>query len=150
MDRWVLASNASVKIPLHLNPMLQSKPMHRNGGSHSYMCWKLTLDRNTREFMVSIINIINNGIEDPTARGHQHCDTHQTIDIWRVLYLAWGGIFVCPGYDLSITLFISITMSYGIDIILWNILVFGLNVRIFCQILSIPRNIVMDLNNVMS
>ena len=61
-----------------------------------------------------------------------------------------GGIFVCPGYDLSITLFISITMSYGIDIILWNILVFRLNVRIFCQILSIPRNIVMDLNNVMS
>ena len=51
---------------------------------------------------------------------------------------------------------------YGIDLpcvvhniiqihnnVMWNILIFNLNMGIFCIILSIPHNIVMDLNNVM-
>ena len=40
-------------------------------------------------------------------------------------------------------------MLCGTDIILWNILTFNLNDEIFCRILSVSQNIVMDLNNVM-
>ena len=40
-------------------------------------------------------------------------------------------------------------MLCGIDNIPWDIPHISLNVGIFCGILSVPRNIVMDLNNVM-
>ena len=36
-----------------------------------------------------------------------------------------------------------------LDSIIWNILIFSLNVGIFHIILSVPHNIVVDLNNVM-
>jgi hypothetical protein len=49
----------------------------------------------------------------------------------------------------SITLCRSIIVSCGIVNILRNIPMFSLNVRIFSRILSVPHNIVMDLNNVM-
>ena len=42
-----------------------------------------------------------------------------------------------------ITFFISITMFYGTEIIVQNISQFGLNGRIFCEILSVLQNIVM-------
>ena len=40
-------------------------------------------------------------------------------------------------------------MFYGTDIIMWNIPSFMLDVGIFHIRLSVPHNIVMDLNNVM-
>ena len=40
-------------------------------------------------------------------------------------------------------------MSYGTDIIPWNIPGYGKYPRVFRGILSIPQNIVMDLNNIM-
>ena len=41
-------------------------------------------------------------------------------------------------------------MFCGIDSIMWNILIFSMNVGIFHIILSILQNIVMDMKNVMS
>ena len=50
----------------------------------------------------------------------------------------------------DITLFrSSITMFCGTDNVLWNIPIFKTSVRIFHRILSVSRNIVMDMNNVM-
>ena len=49
----------------------------------------------------------------------------------------------------SITLFRSITMFCGTDNILKNILILSSSVEIFHRKISIPQNIVMNLNNVM-
>ena len=48
-----------------------------------------------------------------------------------------------------ITIFESIIVLRGIDNIMWNIPPFKLTAKIFCRILSVPQNIVMDHNNVM-
>jgi hypothetical protein len=50
---------------------------------------------------------------------------------------------------LNITLFRFITMFFGTDIIYGIFPTFNPNGRIFHRILSIPKNIVIDLNNVM-
>ena len=51
--------------------------------------------------------------------------------------------------NMFITLFRSITMLCGIDNILQNISSFSVNGGIFHIRLSVPHNVVMDLNNVM-
>ena len=52
-------------------------------------------------------------------------------------------------FIMKTTLFGSITMFYGTNNISWNILTFTPCVGIFVGTLSVPQNIVMDLNNVM-
>jgi hypothetical protein len=63
----------------------------------------------------------------------------------KIIHKFIPNLFLVIKRVLCITLFIFITVLCGIDNILHNIL----NVGIFYKIMSVPQNIVMNLNNVM-
>ena len=74
---------------------------------------------------------------------------NRRMSICNRLDLQTGGSQPVVPKNLHGHWFKSITMFCGTDNIMWDSPTFSLNDGIFCKILSLPLNIVIDLNNVM-
>ena len=76
---------------------------------------------------------------------------HGQISSIRRVGISMGDVYswLCAISNLCITFFIYITMFVGLIIFYKIFSTFSMNMGTFCKILSVPQNIVMDLNNVL-